>query len=101
MPGVVVGVGSEIPGARNAARFRQKFDMRDRFAIYIGRIDENKGCAELFDYFQHYSATLADGMHLVLIGKPIMPIPEHPRIHHLGFVERSGQVRCAWRPPNC
>jgi hypothetical protein len=29
---------------------------------------------------------MADGMHLVLIGTPVIPIPDHPRIHHLGFV---------------
>jgi glycosyltransferase involved in cell wall biosynthesis len=86
VPGVVVGVGSEIPEQTSAARFRRKFDFRDRFAIYIGRIDENKGCAELFDFFQRYSRAVADGMHLVLIGNPIIPIPDHPRIHHLGFV---------------
>ena len=34
--------------------------MRDRFAIYVGRIDENKGCAELFDFFEHYSASVVD-----------------------------------------
>jgi glycosyltransferase involved in cell wall biosynthesis len=86
VPGVVVGVGSEIPAHSSAIRFRQKFNMRDRFAIYIGRIDENKGCAELFDFFQRYARTLAEGLHLVLIGNPVIPIPEHPRIHHLGFV---------------
>jgi glycosyltransferase involved in cell wall biosynthesis len=86
VPGVVVGVGSEIPPHSSAIRFRQKFNMRDRFAIYIGRIDENKGCAELFDFFQRYAQTLAEGLHLVLIGNPIIPIPTHPRIHHLGFV---------------
>ena len=87
VPGVVVGVGSEIPERSNAGRFRQKFNIRDRFAIYVGRIDENKGCVELFDFFEHYSASLVDGMHLVLIGTPHVPIPKHPRIHHLGFVE--------------
>jgi len=87
VPGVVVGVGSEIPERSNAGRFRQKFGMRDRFMIYVGRIDENKGCAELFDFFEHYSASLVDGMHLVLIGAPIIPIPKHDRIHHLGFVD--------------
>ena len=87
VPGVVVGVGSEIPERSNAGRFRQKFDMRDRFAIYVGRIDENKGCVELFEFFEHYSASLVDGMHLVLIGTPHVPIPKHPRIHHLGFLE--------------
>jgi hypothetical protein len=61
--------------------------MRDRFAIYVGRIDENKGCVELFEFFEHYSAGLADGMHLVLVGTAHVPIPKHPRIHHLGFLE--------------
>jgi glycosyltransferase involved in cell wall biosynthesis len=87
VPGVVVGIGSEIPERSNGGRFRQKFDMRDRFAIYVGRIDENKGCAELFEFFEHYSASLVDGMHLVLIGTAHIPIPKHPRIHHLGFLE--------------
>ena len=87
VPGVVVGVGSEIPERSNAGRFRQKFNLRDRFAIYIGRIDENKGCVELFDYFEHYSASLVDGMHLVLVGTSHVPVPKHPRIHHLGFLE--------------
>jgi glycosyltransferase involved in cell wall biosynthesis len=86
LAGVVVGVGSDIPPQTNPVRFRQKFSMRDRFAIYIGRIDENKGCAELFDYFQRYARLLVEGLHLVLIGNPIIPIPEHPRIHHLGFL---------------
>jgi len=26
------------------------------------------------------------GLHLVLIGKSLLPIPRHPRIHHLGFL---------------
>ena len=86
VPGVVVGVGSEIPESSNASRFRQKYSMRDRFAIYVGRIDENKGCKELFNFFEHYSSALLDGLHLVLIGTPVIPIPDHPRIHHLGFV---------------
>ncbi len=87
VPGVVVGIGSEIPERSNGGRFRQKFDLRDRFAIYVGRIDANKGCVELFEFFEHYSAALVDGMHLVLVGTPHVPIPKHPRIHHLGFLE--------------
>jgi len=87
VPGVVVGIGSEIPERSNGGRFRQKFNLRDRFAIYVGRIDENKGCVELFEFFEHYSAALVDGMHLVLVGTPHVPIPNHPRIHHLGFLD--------------
>jgi glycosyltransferase involved in cell wall biosynthesis len=87
VPGVVVGIGSEIPPSSDAARFRQKFKLRDRFAIYIGRIDENKGCAELFEYFLRYTRLLAEGLHLVLIGTPVIPIPAHPKVHHLGYVD--------------
>jgi glycosyltransferase involved in cell wall biosynthesis len=86
VPGVVVGIGSEIPVRTRPEEFQRKFDMRERFAIYVGRIDENKGCAELFDFWIRYSRQLADGLHLVLIGQPVIPVPEHPRIRHLGFV---------------
>ena len=86
VPGVVVGIGSDIPENPSAARFRQKFGLRERFAIYVGRIDENKGCKELFEFFELYSSSLVDGVHLVLIGNPVIPVPKHPKIHHLGFV---------------
>jgi glycosyltransferase involved in cell wall biosynthesis len=86
VPGVVVGVGSEIPERTDAQRFRKKFGVTRPFAIYIGRIDENKGCKELFDFYRRYAATFPRGLDLVLAGSAIMPVPDHPRIHHLGFV---------------
>ena len=86
VPGVVVGVGSDVPSKTNGVRFRQRFKMDRRFAIYIGRIDENKGCGELFNYFQRYAATFPRGLDLVLVGSAVMPVPAHPRIHHLGFL---------------
>src|SRR5262249_2096053 len=57
------------------------------FALYVGRIDENKGCAELFDFFQRYSQDPGSRLSLVLIGHSLLPIPAHPRIHHLGFLD--------------
>ncbi len=39
---------------RSRARFRQKFNVRGPFAVYVGRIDENKGCKELFEFFEEY-----------------------------------------------
>ena len=85
MPGVVVGVGSEVPAAPIPAASGASSTISDPFAIYIGRIDENKGCDELFDYFQRYAATFPRGLDLVLVGKAVMPVPKHRRIHHLGF----------------
>jgi glycosyltransferase involved in cell wall biosynthesis len=86
VPGVVVGVGSEVPARTDPARFRRRFKINRPFAIYIGRIDANKGCAELFEYFQRYATTFPRGLDLVLIGTPIIPVPQHHRIHHLGYL---------------
>jgi glycosyltransferase involved in cell wall biosynthesis len=86
VPGVVVGIGSEIPPSTNAARFRQKYGIEGRFALYVGRIDQNKGCKELFSFFLQGLQSLPRGLQLVLIGKEMLPIPVHPRIHHLGFL---------------
>jgi glycosyltransferase involved in cell wall biosynthesis len=86
VPGVVVGVGSEVPSRPEPERFRRKFQIVRPFAIYIGRIDENKGCGELFAHFQRYAATFPKGLALVLVGNAYMPVPSHPRIHHLGFL---------------
>ena len=87
VPGVVVGVGSDVPERTDPERFRRKFKFRRPFAIYIGRIDENKGCGELFSHFQRYAAAFPRGMDLVLVGSAIMDVPKHPRIHHLGFLD--------------
>ncbi len=87
VPGVVVGIGSEIPERPKPDRFRQKYGITSRFALYIGRIDQNKGCNELFSFFLNGLQALPRGLRLVLIGKEIVPVPDHPRIHHLGFLD--------------
>ena len=91
VPGVVVGIGSEIPERPDGQRARTRFGLHNRFVLYVGRIDVNKGCAELFALFLAYLHVsylrLKDReIDLVLIGTPVMPIPNHPRIRHLGFV---------------
>ncbi len=86
VPSVVVGVGSNVPASVQPARFRQKFNVRGPFAIYVGRIDENKGCKELFEHFQRYLAQRGR-LSLVLIGNSLLPVPQHDRIVHLGFLD--------------
>jgi glycosyltransferase involved in cell wall biosynthesis len=87
VPGMVVGVGSNVPASTDPARFRRTFKIHRPFAIYIGRIDENKGCDELFSHFRRYAAAFPHGMDLVLVGNAIIDVPKHPRIHHLGFLD--------------
>jgi len=87
VPGVVVGIGSNVPAAPQPNRFRQKHQIRGPFAIYVGRIDQNKGCTELFEFFQQYLADPTGKLSLVLIGNSLLEIPSHPRIRHLGFLD--------------
>jgi len=86
VPGVVVGVGSVIPSTVEPARARQTFGLNERFIVYVGRIDENKGCLQLFDVFIRYLERTRRSIDLVLIGKGDASIPAHPRIRHLGHV---------------
>ena len=89
VPSVVVGIGSEVPANPQPGRFRQKFNVRGPFAIYVGRIDENKGCKELFEAFAEYAESGTSRLSLVLIGHSMLPIPQHPRVRHLGFLDDS------------
>jgi glycosyltransferase involved in cell wall biosynthesis len=85
-PHVVVGVGSEVPAHTNPDRFRLKYGITTPFVVYVGRIDENKGCKELFSHFERYTRAVRGDLSLVLMGNTVLPIPHHPRIRHLGFV---------------
>jgi glycosyltransferase involved in cell wall biosynthesis len=86
VPHVIVGVGSEVPARTDPQRFRRKYGITGPFVVYVGRIDENKGCKELFEFFQQYSRSLRSEVTLVLMGTSILRIPDDPRIRHLGFV---------------
>lgn len=86
VPGTVVGVGSMVPDRTQPWRFRKKFNVKRPFVIYIGRIDENKGCPALFEHFINYAANYPNGLDLVLLGNAVIPVPKHPRIRSLGFV---------------
>ncbi len=87
VPGVIVGVGSDIPQNVQPARFRSKYNIRGPFAVYVGRIDRNKGCEQLFAHFQEYLKDPFGKLSLVLIGNSLLDIPAHPRIRHLGFLD--------------
>lgn len=86
VPGVVVGVGSVIPPSVEPARAKQKFALSRPYLLYIGRIDPNKGCAEMFDLFLRYVTRSDRELELILIGTQAIPVPDDPRIRHLGFV---------------
>jgi glycosyltransferase involved in cell wall biosynthesis len=89
VPGEVIGVGTELPVQTDPARFHQRYELLDPFLLYVGRIDENKGCAALFEYFLRYREGSRRPLKLVLIGNAVMPLPRHPDILALGFLSEQ------------
>jgi glycosyltransferase involved in cell wall biosynthesis len=85
LPGAVVGVGIEPPAALHPDQARARFGLERPYLLYAGRIDPEKGCGELLEQFTAWAGR-DDRADLVLAGRAWMDIPEHPRIHHLGFV---------------
>ncbi len=84
------GVGVEVPSNVDAASFRASHNIEGDFMVYIGRIDENKNCPELFRYFREYKDRhKSSDLKLVLAGKEIVKVPEAPDIIPLGFVSEE------------
>jgi glycosyltransferase involved in cell wall biosynthesis/SAM-dependent methyltransferase len=79
LPGRVVGMAID-------AKEREPVRSGEPFLLYCGRIDPNKGCLELFDYFIRFKEQNPSPLRLVLTGKDDVPVPDHPEIEFRGFV---------------
>ena len=99
-PAAVIGTGLEPSprpgsGQANPAMGRDLLRSRgvpDDYFLYLGRVDRNKGCDTLLEYFQEYASTSSVAP-LVLAGPIKLQIPKHDRIHALGYV--SDDLRAA------
>lgn len=86
VPHAVIGGGIEVPETWQAVDARSRFDLPDRYLLYVGRIDRNKGADRLLRYYQWLAGEWAELPVLVLVGHPALPLPEHPKVRHLGTV---------------
>lgn len=81
----IVGVGVDDPVPAAYAPFLPRYKALGPYILYAGRIEAGKGCGELLDYFLRASPRFPR-LRLVLLGKLLMKLPEHPRLHYFGFV---------------
>lgn len=79
LPGRVVAMAID-------AEPREPAQMSEPYLLYCGRIDPNKGCADLFEYFIRYKEEHPSSLRLVLTGKDDIQVPDHPDIDFRGFV---------------
>lgn len=89
LEGPVAGVAVDPPVSDDGARFRERYQIEQPFLLYLGRIEPSKGCDELFNYFIQLRRREQCPRKLVLLGQPVMDIPQHPDIIPLGFVDEQ------------
>lgn len=90
IPHKVMGVGVDVPDEVDPQKFREAHNLQNTdYLVYVGRIDENKGCPQMFQYFIEYKKRVGGNLKLVLMGKPVCDIPKHPDIICLGFVSEE------------
>ncbi len=87
--GDIVGVGTKIPSYFSGTEFCEKYGIENDYLVYIGRIDENKGCDELFRYFLLFKKEIDSDIKLVLIGNTKINIPSSSDIIYLGFLSEE------------
>jgi glycosyltransferase involved in cell wall biosynthesis len=92
LPSVVIGSGLNLPERDPALDFRRKHGLERPFVLYLGRVDRNKGALALFAYFKKFLEETGADVDLVLAGKSVVPIPDHPRIRHIGFIGEAEKV---------
>ena len=88
----IVGLGVDINENAQDIDLEKTFGIKDDYVVYVGRIDESKGCKEMFEYFLEYKKTYNSNLKLVLAGKSAMEIPRNKDIVTLGFVSEDEKV---------
>lgn len=87
-----IGIDSTTVEEREVEEFKEKHKL-DKYIIYVGRIDYGKNCDMLFKYFSEYKKRNNNGIKLVLMGKPVIPVPDEEDIVSLGFVSEEDKLR--------
>ena len=63
------------------------------YLLYCGRVDPNKGCRELFDYFITFKKAHPGKLRLIITGIADIPVPAHDEIEFRGFVSAEEKFR--------
>ena len=91
-PVVLTGMGVDVPAAPDQTAFRERHGISRPYAIYAGRIDAGKGCAEMLSHHERYRQERADALDLLLIGRLAMEEPRQPGVRYLGFLSEADKA---------
>lgn len=60
-----------------------------KYFIYIGRMEDSKGCNILLDYFSRYIKETAADVELIFIGQNVQQYKESKNVRFLGFIDEN------------
>ena len=97
LEGEVVGLGLESGKALESCsewdRIQQQIGSSP-YLLYVGRIDESKGCGSLIEYFARYVTETANSdLKLVMLGKAAMTVAGHTQLLTPGFVSEKAKMQ--------
>src|SRR5205814_6973162 len=85
-PSIVIGIGLEP-----ARQPRTIASVSQPYALYLGRIDPNKGCETLLRYFLKRQTAAAARTQLIMAGPANLPLRDHPGNGAPGFLHQEGR----------
>ena len=86
-PSCVIGTGLDPAPPAGRGVSAPALSEVEGFLLYLGRVDPNKGCETLLRHYTRWSERSGSRVPLVLAGPANMPIPDHPSIKFLGYVD--------------
>jgi glycosyltransferase involved in cell wall biosynthesis len=90
---IIAGVGIELPNLNVDSSVLNKYNIKGTYLVYIGRIEEGKGCKELINFFIEFKKKHPSPLQLVMIGKSYMHIKEDADIVYTGFVDDTEKLQ--------
>ena len=86
LPWVVAGAGIDLPDLPASP------EKPGDYLFYLGRVDVEKGCGELMDFFRRHKKKNPSPLKLFLAGDVKMKVPFDPDIVPLGFVSEKSKA---------
>jgi glycosyltransferase involved in cell wall biosynthesis len=86
LPGRVVSMGIDV-------KQREPANISAPYLLYCGRVDPNKGCAQMFEYFIKFKRNYPSDLRLIITGKDDMRVPARRDIDFRGFVTNEEKFR--------
>ena len=93
VPKDIVAVGIDPVNELIDKAVPQRFNIKGKYILYVGRIETAKGCKELFEYFREFLKRNESEVTLVLAGKNIIEPVVHSQIIYTGFISDEDKIQ--------